>query len=113
MRARSNKSGDKLAYGLSFVFFGLLFLLDILGVFRFMSIQGYVMDWRNYFIYAGIIFLCAKKEKTLGLVLLLVGIVLRFQGLVLHWIPGSYSVYFWPVLMIITGAILLIMVLKK
>ncbi len=112
MKARSNKSGDKLAYGLSFVFFGLLFLLDILGAFRALHIERYVMDWRNYFLYAGIIFLCAKKEKTLGLMLVLIGIILRFNYLLDQWLP-TYSIYFWPVVMVITGAILLILVLKK
>jgi hypothetical protein len=112
MRARKSDSGDKLAYGLSFVFFGLLFLLDILGFFRLLHLQTAVMDWRNYFIYAGIIFLCAKKEKALGVVLLIVGLFLRFQIKINGYLP-VYSVYFWPVLMIIIGAVLLIMVLRK
>jgi hypothetical protein len=112
MRARRSDSGDKLAYGISFVFFGLLFLLDILGFFRALHVEKYVMDWRNFFIYAGFIFLCAKKEKALGLVLLIIGIFLRFQGTINSYLP-TYSAYFWPVLMIIIGAILLILVLRK
>jgi hypothetical protein len=112
MKAKRNDTGNKLAYGLSFVFFGLLFLLNILGFFRAINVERYVMDWRNYFIYAGIIFLCAKKKKTLGFVLLIIGVFLRFQGTISGYLP-TYSVYFWPILMIITGAILLILVLRK
>ncbi len=112
MRARGNKSGDKLAYGLSLIFFGFLFLLNILGLFRSLHIEQYVMDWRNYFIYVGTIFLCAKKEKTLGFILLLIGIILRFNYLIDNYLP-TYSVYFWPVMMIIIGTILLILVLRK
>lgn len=112
MRARANKSGDRLAYGLSFVFFGLLFLFDTLGVFKALNITQYVMDWRNFFFYAGIIFVLAKKEKILGLLLLLIGLILRFNYLLTGWLP-TYSAYFWPVVMIITGTILLLLVLRK
>lgn len=112
MKARSNKTGDKLAYGLSFIFFGLLFLLNALGVFKALHVTQYVMDWRNFFLYAGIIFVAAKKEKALGIVLILTGLVLRYGYFVQNWLP-AYSAYVWPVILIISGAILLIMVLKK
>lgn len=112
MRARRSKSGDKLAYGLSLIFFGLLFICNHLGVFKALSIQQYAMDWKNFFLYAGIIFVSAKKEKALGVVLLLTWLILRYGYFIHQWIP-AYSAYFWPVVMLITGAVLLIMVLRK
>lgn len=112
MRARRNKSGEKLAYGLSLIFFGLLFICNNLGLFKAIGIQQYAMDWRNFFLYAGIIFVSAKKEKVLGLVLLLSWVILRFGYFIDNLIP-VYSAYFWPVVMLIAGTVLLIMVLRK
>lgn len=113
MRSRRNKSGDKLAYGLSFLFFGLLFLFSSLGLFTALHVDKYVMDWRNFFLYAGIIFIAAKKEKALGLTLLAIGVAIRYNHLLYSWLPSFYPAYFWPVVMIVTGAILLFLVLKK
>lgn len=111
MTAQAKKTSDKLAYGINLIFFGILFLLKKMGLFAMLGIEKFVMDWRNFFFYAGIIFLFAKKDKTLGIILICIGLIARFNEL-FGWLR-NYSDLFWPVLLIVAGIILTWSVWKK
>ncbi len=111
MSAQTRKTNDKLAYGISLIFFGLLFLLNKTGFFDILGIEKYVMDWKNFFFYAGIIFLIFRKDKIVGAILVCLGLIFRFNEL-FGWLK-NYSDLFWPILLIIAGVILTLSVWKK
>lgn len=97
------KKDNRLSWGITLIFFGILFLLNHLNVFPD-SIAQYLFEFKNYPIYAGIIFLLTNKNRTIGIVLLVIGLFLRLSDII-H-LTRNFSDYVWPTLLIIAGVIL-------
>jgi hypothetical protein len=98
------KRDNRLSWGITLIFFGVLFLLDHLH-FIPDSLGRYIFEFRNYPIYAGIIFLLTNKNLTIGIVLLVIGLFLRLSDII--QMTRNFSEYVWPVLLIGAGVVLL------
>ena len=103
------KKDSRLAWGISLLFFGILFLLKQLGIVPD-GIANVLYDVRNYPIFLGIIFLICYRTKSVGWILLLVGALLRMGDIVNLF--GQWSNFIWPSLLIIAGAIMVFGVKK-
>lgn len=103
---------NKLATGITILAIGLIHLIDKARVISMDSaVWQELIDWRNYFIYAALAFLIVKSQKTFGIVLLVIGILLRI-GAILHYM-GNWQAYLIPSFLIVIGASLIIGVLRK
>lgn len=103
--AKNNKS-DRLAYGLSLLIFGLLFLLSKTGILSQIPYGNEFISIGAFFLIAGIIFLLTSANKTLGIVFTVVGLIIK-SDLFLGWIH-NYSKLIVPILLIIIGLIMVV-----
>lgn len=94
---------SRLAWGITLLLFGVMFLIRQLGIIP-AEISDIVFDWKNFPLIIGVIFLIFHKNKSIGMVLIVVGILLRLQEII-HW-TKDISEYVWPVLLIVAGTIL-------
>lgn len=103
---------NKLATGITILVIGLIHLIDKARVIAINSaVWQELIDWRSYFIYAALAFLIVKTDKTIGIILLILGILLRIGAIVRYL--GSWQTYLIPLFLIIIGASLIIGVLRK
>lgn len=103
------KKDSRLAWGVTLLLFGILFLIKQLGVLS-SNVADILYDVRNYPIFIGVIFLICYKNKSVGWILLLVGLLLRVNDIVK--LTSQWSNYIWPALLIIAGVILVFGVKK-
>ena len=103
------KKDSRLAWGITLLLFGILFLIKQLG-FIPANVANILYDVRNYPIFIGIIFLICYRTKSVGWILLLVGALLRTGDIIK--ITSQWSNYIWPALLIIAGGILVFGVKK-
>lgn len=102
--AKANNSKDTyLATAVTFMIIGALFLIDKLIHFASIGLP-WVMNKDNLLLYAAICFLIFKRDKSIGLVLLGLWLVMNI-GLVITLL-GSMSGYLLPLALLIIGAIL-------
>jgi len=99
----ATKKDNRLAWGVTLLFFGCLFLLKQIHVFP-VEIESYIFDFKNYPIYMGIIFLLCHSNKNAGIVLIVVGLLFRISEIIQF--TRHISDFVWPVLLIIAGAII-------
>lgn len=100
---------NRLSWGISLLVFGFLFLINQMHILP-ANIADYVFDYRNYPIILGVIFLLFHKNKSIGIVLLVVGVLFHLQH-VIQW-TRNFSEYVWPLLLIVAGAIMVFGVKK-
>lgn len=105
------KKNGRIAWGVTLIVFGVLFLVKILLPNLPDALEKVLFDFRNYPIYAGIIFLIFNKNKNPGIVLISIGILLRISYLV-YWFRNAGDII-WPVLMIIAGILLILRVYRN
>ncbi len=109
MSYSKNNKDTLLALSVTLIVMGLLFLMDKLGLF-----SKYDYDWAmakdNLLLITSIIFLIFKREKTVGLVLLGIWIVLNI-GTIIAFL-GQLSGFLLPLILLIIGIILFIMYKK-
>ncbi|HRZ95939.1 MAG TPA: hypothetical protein P5084_00165 [Paludibacter sp.] len=98
------KKDNRLAWGISLLFFGILFLIKQFHIFS-PEISAIVFDYRNFPFILGIIFLLTHTNKNIGLILFLVGILFRLSDII-HY-TRNISDYIWPVLLIIAGVFMI------
>lgn len=103
------KKDSRLAWGITLLLFGILFLIKQLGIVPG-NIATVLYDVRNYPIFIGVIFLICYRTKSVGWILLLVGLLLRISDIVKF--TSQWSNYIWPALLIIAGIILVFGVKK-
>ncbi len=105
---------SRLAVGASLLLIGVLFLLDKVGFFSFLpaSVRDFVMDWRNFFFYVGIIFLFTKKDKMMGVILILLGLVFYFKT-IFGYFQGLGDLIGPVILIIIGGALVFVAYRRK
>lgn len=103
----------RLCTGLTLTFYGVLLLLNVAGVFSSLSarFRMEMLDWRTFLLYAAAFFLLFKKDKTWGLLLLVLGLLSRFHT-VYNWIM-EYSALVIPLAFLTGGMVLLYLALRR
>lgn len=101
---------SRLAWGISLLVFGLLFLIRQMDVLP-LEVANLIFSYKNYPLILGLIFLFAQKNKTSGLILIVVAILFRITDIIR--ITRNVSDYIWPVLLIAAGVVLLISSTKR
>jgi hypothetical protein len=104
------KKDNRLAWGVTLLVFGCLFLIRQLHILP-PEIEPILFDFKNYPLLMGIIFLLCHSNKTIGIVLVVVALLFRLSDIIL-W-TRHISDFIWPVLLIIAGAILVFGMKKK
>lgn len=100
------KQSDKLAWGVTLLAFGCLILLEKLGITQMLPFARFLQSAGTYFLTAGIIFLIYKREKTMGLVLTVIGIIIH-SDLFFGWMK-VYQNLFVPIALLVVGLILVL-----
>lgn len=101
-KANNNKDTYK-ATAVTLITFGILYLIDKLINFSAIGLP-WVMHKDNFLLYTGIIFLIFKRDKSVGLVLIGLWLILNF-GLITALL-GTMSAYLLPVTLLVAGGIL-------
>ena len=107
----SNNTNDRLSYGITILIFGLLFLLDKLGVLAKIPYAENLIGVGAFFLIAGIVFLFTQPKKVLGWVFLGIGILLN-ADIFFGWMH-SYSKLIVPLGLIVAGLIMVLTHKKK
>lgn len=102
VKGNNNKDTYK-ATGITLMVFGALYLLDRLVHFAALGLP-WVMQKDNFLLYTAVIFLLVKHDKSVGLVLAGLWLVLNF-GLITALL-GALSAYLLPLLLLVIGIIL-------
>jgi len=104
------KKDNHLSWAIILIFFGILFLIEHLNLFPD-SVNHFLFDFRNYPFYAGIIFLLTNKNITIGIVLLIIGILFRLSDIIR--LTQNISEFIWPSLLIVAGIVMLLGIKKR
>lgn len=99
------KRDNNLAWGISLLFFGLLFLSKQMDFFP-PEIADKLYDFKNYPLILGVIFLLTHKNKNIGIVLVVVAILFRISDIIQF--TRQISDFVWPVLLIVAGLVLIL-----
>ena len=94
-KANNNKDTYK-ATAITLIVFGVLYLAD--------KLLSWVMNRDNFLLYTAVIFLLFKNDKSVGLVLTGLWLILNF-GLITALL-GTMSAYLLPVALLVVGGIL-------
>ena len=102
--ARANNNSDTYkATGVTLIVFGVLYLVDKLIHFASIGLP-WVMNKDYFLLYTAVIFLLLKHDKSVGLVLLALWLILNF-GLITALL-GTMSAYLLPLALLVVGIIL-------
>mgnify|MGYP000955727454 CR=1 FL=1 len=101
-KAKNNRDTYK-ATAITLIVFGILYLIDKLVSFSSIGLP-WVMNKDNFLLYTAVIFLMFKHDKSVGLVLIGLWLILNF-GLIAALL-GTMSAYLLPVALLVIGAIL-------
>lgn len=101
-KANNNRDTYK-ATAITLIVFGVLYLIDKLVHFSTIGLP-WVMNKDNFLLYTAVIFLMFKHDKSVGLVLIGLWLVLNF-GLITALL-GTMSAYLLPIALLVIGAIL-------
>lgn len=104
--ATIDKRSDKMAWGVTLLVFGVLILLDKIGVTDNLPFTDFIQSAGTYFLAAGIIFLIYRKEKTLGLVFTVIGLIIH-SDLFFGWMR-DYRNLLLPIALLAIGLILVL-----
>lgn len=104
------KDDSRIAWGVSLLVLGFMFLLKQLSVFS-PEIEAAIFNFKNLPFIFGLIFLITHKNKSIGIVLLVIGAFLYLKNIIV-W-TKSLSDFIWPILLIGAGAIMLFSPKKK
>ena len=99
----SIKKDNRLAWGVSLLVFGCLFLFKQIHIIP-AEFESYIFDFKNYPLILGVIFLLCHSNKNIGIVLLVVGLLFRLSDIIQY--TKHISDFIWPVLLILAGAIM-------
>ena len=95
----------RISWGINCLLFGCILLLNYLGLIP-RSVAGYVLRPEISVIIAGFIFLCFRKTRPAGIILILLGLFLCFATLVVGAL-GNIPMIVWIISLILLGVILL------
>jgi len=102
----AKNSNNYWAYGLIMILLGLLVLLNRTGILNHVPYGSYLITTGSFFMIAGIVMLLTKSEKTNGIMLTLIGIILNLD-IFFGWI-NHYSMLVLPIILLLLGVILII-----
>ena len=105
-----NKKDNRLAWGVTLLVFGCLFLIRQLQLLP-PEISPYIFEFKNYPIIIGVIFLLFHSNKNIGIVLIVVGLLFRLSDII--QLTRHISDFIWPVLLIAAGGIMVFGTKKK
>ncbi len=103
---RYNRQSDKMAWGVTLLVFGALILLEKLGITQMLPFAKFFQSAGTYFLAAGIVFLIYKREKTMGLVLSIIGVAIH-SDIFFGWMH-TYRNLFVPIALLVIGLILVL-----
>lgn len=97
------------SFALTFIIFGLIVLLNNLGLFNAISseIARFLATPTTLFLLAGVIFICNQPKSFLGWVFVLVGVLLLLADIFDKTFIASYSYLYTPIGLICAGIVLL------
>lgn len=101
-KANNNRDTYK-GTAITLIVFGILYLVDKLVHFSAIGLP-WVMNKDNFLLYTAVIFLLFKHDKSVGLVLIGLWLILNF-GLITALL-GTMSAYLLPLALLVLGAIL-------
>lgn len=101
-KANNNRDTYK-ATAVALIVFGILYLVDKLVHFSTLGLP-WVMNKDNFLLYTAIVFLLFKHDKSVGLILLCLWLVLNF-GLI-SALVGTMSAYLLPLAILVVGILL-------
>ncbi|MGL4292719.1 MAG: hypothetical protein ACRCSQ_03980 [Bacteroidales bacterium] len=103
----------RICTGMTLAFYGLLLLLNAFGIFSSFSLKFRMelLDWRTFLLYGAAFFLIFKKDKTIGLLLLVAGLLTRFNSVYGYIMEYLFLVV--PLAFLFGGSWLLVLALKK
>ena len=104
--ATIDKRSDKMAWGVTLLAFGVLILFDKLGVTDNLPFTDFIQSVGTYFLVAGVIFLIYRKEKTSGLVLTVIGLIIH-SDVFFGWMR-DYRNLLLPIALLAIGLILVL-----
>lgn len=105
MATKANHKDTYKATAITMIVVGLLYLIDKLIHFSNLGL-GWVMNKDNLILYTAIIFLIFKRDKSVGLVLLGIWLVLNIGFIIA--LLGQLSGYLLPIALLLIGGILYI-----
>jgi hypothetical protein len=105
----ATKKDDRLAWGVTLLVFGLLFLIRQLHLLPD-NISVLIFDIRNYPLIMGAIFLLLHSNKSVGLVLVIVGLLFRLSDIIRC--TKHLSDFILPSVLVLVGIILIFGVKK-
>lgn len=102
VKANNNRDTYK-ATAVTLIVFGILYLIDKLLHFSAIGLP-WVMNKDNFLLYTAVIFLMFKQDKSVGLILIGLWLVLNFS--LITALLGTMSAYLLPVALLVIGGIL-------
>lgn len=103
MAKAHNNSDTYRAAAVTLIVFGILYLVDRIVGFSRLGLS-WVMNKDYFLLYTAIIFLLLKHDKSVGLVLLALWLILNL-GLITALL-GTLSVYLLPIALLLVGCLL-------
>lgn len=103
MAKAHNNNDTYRATAVTLILFGVLYLVDRIVGFANVGLP-WVMNKDNFLLYTAVVFLLLKHDKSVGLVLIGLWIVLNFN--LITALAGSMSAYLLPLALLVLGAIL-------
>lgn len=97
----AKNSSNKLPFGIIILLIGIFFLLSKTGLLDKIPYINKAMNVGSIFLIAGIIFLLTKREKTVGIIFTVIGVIINFDS-VFGWIQ-NYSAFIIPIGLIAIG----------
>lgn len=107
----TEKQSDKLAWGTVLIVFGVLILLHKTGITDHLPVAGFLRSPGTYILTAGIIFLIFRKDKTLGIVLTVIGAIVH-SDIFFGWMH-DYRQLILPMVLIVVGLVLILKARRK
>lgn len=101
-----DKRSDKMAWGATLLAFGVLILLDKIGITDNLPFTDFIQSIGTYFLVAGIIFLIYRTEKTLGLVFTVIGLIIH-SDVFFGWMK-DYRNLLLPIALLAIGLVLVL-----
>lgn len=102
----ASTNNDKLSLGITLLIFGLLFLLDKLGLLVQIPIKYNFISVSCFFLVAGITFILTQPKRGLSWVLLAIGVFLN-SDIFFGWM-NMYSKFIVPIILVIVGIVMIV-----
>ena len=102
----AGKSSDRMSYGITILVFGLIFLLQKLGILAHIPYGDRLISIGAFFLIAAIVFLATQPKNFLGWIFLAVAILLN-ANLFFGWV-SVYSYLLLPVGLIVAGVAMIL-----